>query len=431
MKQKFSLETLRVFLSIKVLRMYRGKDFSNGQMGSTSGATMQSYTAEEKEHIREALGRQLGPEFISKRKGPGYASVQYLEGWKAINLANEIFGPMGWCTELRGFQVDYIDGKEGSISLGLSCNVRVILKDGTYHEDIGYGSIDNCRSKSMAFDKCKKEAMTDGLKRALRQFGNALGNCLYDKDFLKQIQNVKSEPTPLDESRLFRRSTTHNENQIQPSNIYEKPQPQQQRRNGSAANGHSDRPATRQQRSRRRDSQDDDSFIFSDDVVGQNELDNTSNPSMRPELPDSDPEFDEALSPAELTKLESAHAAMSTQQEKEAKADITTNNNKNVDQSVQLPEQVPAEITFVSATSAEKIVDDPSLQKSMIYDTSYQGKNTSKSTFINHKKSIPIKRTDVKTSDILVEKENESTPVVAKRSFGLPLDKLPNKRLHK
>lgn len=401
-------------------------------MGTTETPGMLSYTREEKERIREALSRQLGPEFISKRKGPGYASVQYLEGWKAINLANEIFGPMGWCTELRGFQVDYIDGKEGSISLGLSCNVRVVLKDGTYHEDIGYGSIDNCRSKSMAFDKCKKEAMTDGLKRALRQFGNALGNCLYDKDFLKQIQHVKSEPNPMDESKLFRRSTTH-ENHIPlppPSNIFDKPPPQQQQQHHHhhqriQRSTTGERPATRQQRSRRRDSQDDDSFIFSDDVVALNELDNTSNPVMRPELPDSDPEFDEDLTPNELTKLESAQAAMSTQQEKENKL------NTVVDQSIQLPEQVPAEITFVSATSAEKIVDDPSLQKSMKYDTSYQGKNTNKSTFINHTKSIPIKRTEIKTSDILINKENESTPVVSKRAFGLPLEQLPNKRLHK
>ncbi|OBA14523.1 uncharacterized protein OGAPODRAFT_50820, partial [Ogataea polymorpha] len=148
------------------------------------------YTPEELERLKTALDRKLGPEFISIRSGPGQTKVNYLEGWKAINLANEIFGPTGWRSELRSFQVDYIDERNGRVSLGLSSIVRVILRDGTYHEDIGYGSIDNCNSKSAAFDKCKKEAATDGMKRALRQFGNSLGNCLYDKDYLKRICKV-------------------------------------------------------------------------------------------------------------------------------------------------------------------------------------------------------------------------------------------------
>jgi DNA repair and recombination protein RAD52 len=38
----------------------------------------------------------------------------------------------------------------------------------------------------------KKEAVTDGLKRALRHFGKLLGNCLYDKHYLEHIKNVKA-----------------------------------------------------------------------------------------------------------------------------------------------------------------------------------------------------------------------------------------------
>jgi len=33
--------------------------------------------------------------------------------------------------------------------------------------------------------QCKKEAVTDALKRTLRNFGNLLGNCLYDKEYAK------------------------------------------------------------------------------------------------------------------------------------------------------------------------------------------------------------------------------------------------------
>lgn len=73
----------------------------------------------------------------------------------------------------------------------MSVTVRVTLKDGTFHEDVGYGQMDNGK-KAQVFEKAKKEGTTDGLKRALRSFGNLLGNCLYDKDFMAKITRVKA-----------------------------------------------------------------------------------------------------------------------------------------------------------------------------------------------------------------------------------------------
>jgi len=35
------------------------------------------------------------------------------------------------------------------------------------------------------FVRCKKEAVTDALKRTLCNFSNLLGNCLYDKEYAK------------------------------------------------------------------------------------------------------------------------------------------------------------------------------------------------------------------------------------------------------
>ena len=99
--------------------------------------------------------------------------------------------------------------------MGLSVIVRVTLKDGTYHEvcvhgcvlhtvaltnwsgstqDIGYGHIENCKGKAAAFEKAKKEGTTDALKRALRNFGNVLGNCIYDKDYVAKVTKVKATP---------------------------------------------------------------------------------------------------------------------------------------------------------------------------------------------------------------------------------------------
>ena len=61
-------------------------------------------------------------------------------------------------------------------------------------QDIGYGQIENCKGKAAAFEKAKKEGTTDGLKRALRLFGNVLGNCVYDKEYLARVTKLKIAP---------------------------------------------------------------------------------------------------------------------------------------------------------------------------------------------------------------------------------------------
>ena len=61
-------------------------------------------------------------------------------------------------------------------------------------QDIGYGHIENCKGKAAAFEKAKKEGTTDALKRALRNFGNILGNCIYDKEYLAKVTKIKMAP---------------------------------------------------------------------------------------------------------------------------------------------------------------------------------------------------------------------------------------------
>jgi DNA repair and recombination protein RAD52 len=71
-------------------------------------------------------------------------------------------------------------------------------------QDVGYGHIENCKGKAAAFEKAKKEAVTDALKRALRNFGNVLGNCLYDKDYLQRVTKVRVAPSKWDADNLHR-----------------------------------------------------------------------------------------------------------------------------------------------------------------------------------------------------------------------------------
>ncbi|KAK4610306.1 DNA repair and recombination protein rhm52 [Fulvia fulva] len=164
------------------------------------------YTAQEIATLQSRLDKQLGPEYISTRPGNGGGKVHYLAAEKVINLANEVFGFNGWSSSIINVQIDFVDENptNGKINLGLSTIVRVTLKDGTFHEDTGYGHCENTKGKAAAFEKAKKEAATDAMKRALRNFGNVLGNCLYDKDYLSKITKVKATPSRWDEKNLHR-----------------------------------------------------------------------------------------------------------------------------------------------------------------------------------------------------------------------------------
>ncbi|KAF7542949.1 hypothetical protein G7Z17_g11145 [Cylindrodendrum hubeiense] len=167
------------------------------------------WTAKEIATISARLDKQLGPEYISARSGPGGTKVHYLTAEKCITLANEVFGFNGWSSSIQNIQVDFADENPQTqrVSIGLSVIVRITLRDGTFHEDVGYGSIENAKGKAMAFEKAKKEGTTDGMKRALRNFGNVLGNCIYDKDFVKQVTKIKAEPVKrFDQDNLHRHS---------------------------------------------------------------------------------------------------------------------------------------------------------------------------------------------------------------------------------
>ncbi|KAM7114327.1 DNA repair protein RAD52 homolog isoform 3-T5 [Molossus nigricans] len=148
------------------------------------------YTAGEYQAIQNALRQRLGPEYISSRMAGGGQKVCYIEGHRVINLANEMFGYNGWAHSITQQNVDFVDFNNGKFYVGVCAFVRVQLKDGSYHEDVGYGVSEGLKSKALSLEKARKEAVTDGLKRALRSFGNALGNCILDKDYLRSLSKL-------------------------------------------------------------------------------------------------------------------------------------------------------------------------------------------------------------------------------------------------
>ncbi|XP_033745229.1 DNA repair protein RAD52 homolog [Pecten maximus] len=154
------------------------------------GFGQKAFSTDEYQAIQNALRQRLGPEFISQRVGAGGQRLAYIEGWRLINLANETFGFNGWSHAVTNQTVDFVDHYNGRFYVGVSAFVKVKLKDGVFHEDIGYGVSEGMKSKALSIEKARKEAVTDGLKRALKSFGNSLGNCLGDKDYLKCINKA-------------------------------------------------------------------------------------------------------------------------------------------------------------------------------------------------------------------------------------------------
>ncbi|KAG5845681.1 hypothetical protein ANANG_G00141850 [Anguilla anguilla] len=166
------------------------------------------YTADEYQAVQNALRRNLGPEYISTRIAGGGQKVCYIEGHRVISLANEMFGYNGWSHSISQQNVDFVDLVNGKFYVGVSAFVKVQLKDGSYHEDVGYGVSEGLKSKALALEKARKEAVTDGLKRALKCFGNSLGNCILNKEYLMAINKVpkqtkRSEGEPLVEKARY------------------------------------------------------------------------------------------------------------------------------------------------------------------------------------------------------------------------------------
>ncbi|NWV26747.1 RAD52 protein, partial [Origma solitaria] len=154
------------------------------------------YTAGEYRAIQHALRQRLGPDYISSRQAGGGQKFCYIEGHKVISLANEMFGFNGWAHSVTQQNVDFVDLNNGRFYVGVCAFVKVQLKDGSYHEDVGYGVSEGLKSKALSLEKARKEAVTDGLKRALKCFGNALGNCILDKEYLRVVNKLPRQQVP-------------------------------------------------------------------------------------------------------------------------------------------------------------------------------------------------------------------------------------------
>lgn len=135
--------------------------------------------------LRVTLGKPMSPFVLSYRKGPGGLMVQYVSGADSTRQANEVFGPGGWCTEVRRTEILHRSKDGKKYVAQVVATVRVTLSErlgGTYHENIGVCKSED-PSELMALEHAMKGAATDATKRALAMFGDATGNCLRDKQY--------------------------------------------------------------------------------------------------------------------------------------------------------------------------------------------------------------------------------------------------------
>ncbi|EPX74698.1 DNA recombination protein Rad22 [Schizosaccharomyces octosporus yFS286] len=356
------------------------------------------YSADEYQYLQASLTRKLGPEYVSRRSGPGGFSVSYIESWKAIELANEIFGFNGWSSSIRSVNIDFLDeNKETNrVSLGLSVVVRVTIKDGAYHEDIGYGSIDNCRGKASAFEKCKKEGTTDALKRALRNFGNSLGNCMYDKYYLREIGKMKPPAYQLDSGDLFRKSESGSRGEfMKMSNASAKANNRPVVKNEKSVH-----PSAVNSRPENRDpemysDEELDNIFVEDDMIAHLAVTDTGSPANK-SFEDSDAKPKSGSKSIQRNNTYPMIGPPQTMNEK-----VNSNGPglpPKVDQ-LSLNGPSPSSAKFISARAAAAAEGAVSAPNSANFNPRLDSPSIRKSSVVDHSKSVPVHRSVVKPAE--------------------------------
>lgn len=174
--------------------------------GTRGGSRVQKHSrssdVEDRDYlVFKLLEKRLGPAFLSERPGNGGLKFTYIEAHKVVSIANDIFGSDGWSSEVISLDKvsEVKDGNDFMVTFQCLEAVTVFWPGGqsTMHQDVGYG---NGKSRRLheAIESAGKEAVTDAMKRAFRLFGNATGNCLYDKEYLLWLKKRKQGLQVLD-----------------------------------------------------------------------------------------------------------------------------------------------------------------------------------------------------------------------------------------
>ncbi|ODQ79034.1 hypothetical protein BABINDRAFT_162103 [Babjeviella inositovora NRRL Y-12698] len=102
-----------------------------------------------------------------------------IKGFQVIRLANSVFGVHGWSSKITSLKTLVCDMDGSVVNLVVEVTLAVTLKDGTFNEGIGTGSMTNypaekIDTKGAVFQMCRKEAVTNALKTCILSFGEDL-----------------------------------------------------------------------------------------------------------------------------------------------------------------------------------------------------------------------------------------------------------------
>ncbi len=133
--------------------------------------------------VTNALSQPLDATLVSQRKGRGGRTFSYIEGHTAIDEANRVFGFGGWGFELVENvslrRIETVDKQTGEVTVvnAYTAPVRVTVPGAPPRTDIGFHAVTD--ETADGHETAIKGCVTDGMKRALRSFGDRFGNGLY------------------------------------------------------------------------------------------------------------------------------------------------------------------------------------------------------------------------------------------------------------
>lgn len=162
---------------------FRGSFENYEEVIAITDAAQASHTESKlRKHTATILKVPPPPQMVHHLKKGGNFEVAYLQTDDVVERANEIFGYAGWSDTVvdRTILINELapprnsnTGKQ-NWNVVAEARVRVTLRSGVFHEDVGIGSNEQ-GTRAAALATAIKSAVSDGRKRALKLFGPALG----------------------------------------------------------------------------------------------------------------------------------------------------------------------------------------------------------------------------------------------------------------
>ncbi|MCZ2109628.1 MAG: RAD52 family DNA repair protein [Dehalococcoidia bacterium] len=152
------------------------------------------------QEVVDLLGESIDSALVRERAREDGNVFAYLEGSVVIDQANRIFGFGGWGAEVasepRYQALEVVEPSTGEVlALGMyTVAVRVMVAGCPPKGDIGSGFVTERTLEGHS--NAAKAAVTDGIKRAFRQFGQQFGSNLNERQ-----PRTLASPAKLDELR--------------------------------------------------------------------------------------------------------------------------------------------------------------------------------------------------------------------------------------